>query len=67
MGLVHHQPHAGEADELVVVAGHDVVRQAVGFELGAIGVRRPGRGKALALDLLDGAQIVDRHAVDDDG
>ncbi len=66
MGVVDHQPHAREADDGIAGSRHQVPRQPVPAQLLLEGIRRPGRREAEPLDLVDGRDIIQAHAVDHD-
>ena len=64
MRLVDHQPVPAVGDDATVDLGDEVVREAVGLDLGAVGVWRPRAGEARLLDRLDIGQVVDAHRAD---
>ena len=58
--LVDHQPHPAVRRDLVADADHQVLRQPVRLELAAVGLGRPRRVEAGALDGVDGRQVGER-------
>jgi hypothetical protein len=65
VGLVVHLPEAGVADELLLIAQHDIGGHLVLGQLATVGVPRPGSQENLLLDLLDRGDVIERHLLDD--
>ena len=64
VALVDHQPHPAVGRDLVADAGHEVLGEPVRLEVVAVGLGRPRRVEAGALDGVDGRQVVDPHRLD---